>query len=61
MRHAERVETPPSPSIVIPFSRDADFIDRVTAVDQGTLLDQINQKHTRPGSRAALVGLGGAG
>lgn len=61
MAYIERQETPPSPSIVIPFSRDADFVDRVTAVDQGTLLDQINQKRSRPGSRAALVGLGGAG
>ncbi|KAK6063282.1 Kinesin light chain 5 [Seiridium cupressi] len=57
----ERPETPPKPSIVIPFSRDTDFVDRATAVDQGTILDQINQKHTRPGSRTALVGLGGVG
>ncbi|KFA70623.1 hypothetical protein S40285_09275 [Stachybotrys chlorohalonatus IBT 40285] len=57
----ERVETPPCPSIVIQFSRDQDFIDRGTAIDQGTILDQIIQKCRRPGSRTALVGLGGVG
>ncbi|KAI9148643.1 Kinesin light chain [Paramyrothecium foliicola] len=63
----ERVETPPCPSIVIPFSRDQDFVDRgttvnrETTVDQGTIIDQIIQKCRRPGSRTALVGLGGVG
>ncbi|OBT61032.1 hypothetical protein VE03_09628, partial [Pseudogymnoascus sp. 23342-1-I1] len=51
----ERPETPPNPSIVIPFSRDTDFVER------GVLLDQINQKCSVLGSRTALVGLGGAG
>lgn len=51
----ERLETPPNPSIVIPFSRDKDFVER------GTILDLIYEKFTGPGSRAALVGLGGAG
>ncbi|PQE28655.1 hypothetical protein CJF32_00011397 [Rutstroemia sp. NJR-2017a WRK4] len=51
----ERSETPPNPSIVIPFSRDTDFVER------GTLLDQIYQKCTVSGSRTALVGLGGVG
>ncbi|KEY74789.1 hypothetical protein S7711_09922 [Stachybotrys chartarum IBT 7711] len=57
----ERVETPPCPSIVIPFSRDQDFVDRETTVDQGTNINQIIQKCRRPGSRTALVGLGGVG
>ncbi|KAH8701324.1 hypothetical protein GQ44DRAFT_753515 [Phaeosphaeriaceae sp. PMI808] len=51
----ERLETPPPPSIVIPFARDADFVER------GTILDQVHQRCAAPGSRAALVGLGGVG
>jgi hypothetical protein len=51
----ERRETPPNPSIIIPFSRDADFVER------GTILDQIDQKCAVLGSRTALVGLGGVG
>ncbi|KUJ24020.1 uncharacterized protein LY89DRAFT_604339, partial [Mollisia scopiformis] len=51
----ERPETPPNPSIVIPFSRDTDFVER------GTILDQIYQKCAVSGSRTALVGLGGVG
>ncbi|PQE27702.1 hypothetical protein CJF32_00011229 [Rutstroemia sp. NJR-2017a WRK4] len=51
----ERSETPPNPSIVIPFGRDTDFVER------GTILDQIYQKCTVSGSRTALVGLGGVG
>ncbi|KAH7305369.1 P-loop containing nucleoside triphosphate hydrolase protein [Rhexocercosporidium sp. MPI-PUGE-AT-0058] len=50
----ERPETPPNPSIVIPFSRDADFVER-------GMLDQIHQKCAVSGSRTALVGLGGVG
>jgi hypothetical protein len=52
---SDRRETPPPPSIVIPFGRDADFIER------GTTLDQVLQKCAAQGSRAALVGLGGVG
>ncbi|KAL5387729.1 hypothetical protein DPSP01_003521 [Paraphaeosphaeria sporulosa] len=52
---AERPETPPSPSCVLPFRRDPDFVNR------GTLLDQIREKSTAPASRIALVGLGGVG
>ncbi|OCL12963.1 hypothetical protein AOQ84DRAFT_274600, partial [Glonium stellatum] len=48
-------ETPPVPSAVIPFSRDRDF------VEPGTILKQIDQKCVVPGSRTALVGLGGVG
>jgi hypothetical protein len=51
----ERLETPPNPSIVIPFSRDTDFVER------GIILDQIHQKCAVSGSRTALVGLGGVG
>ncbi|KAG4440291.1 hypothetical protein IFR05_004252 [Cadophora sp. M221] len=50
----ERPETPPNPSIVIPFSRDTDFVERA-------ILEQIHQKCAVPGSRTALVGLGGVG
>ena len=51
----ERPETPPSPSILIPFARDTDFVER------GTSLDQIQQRCATPDGRAALVGLGGVG
>jgi hypothetical protein len=51
----ERLETPPNPSVVIPFSRDTDFVER------GIILDQIHQKCAVLGSRTALVGLGGVG
>ncbi|RAR04073.1 TPR-like protein [Stemphylium lycopersici] len=51
----ERRETPPSPSIVIPFARDADFVER------GTTLDQLQQRCAAPDARAALIGLGGVG
>ncbi|KAF1975419.1 putative kinesin [Bimuria novae-zelandiae CBS 107.79] len=50
-----RPETPPCPSIVIPFARDTDFVER------GTTLDQFQQKCAAPDGRAALVGLGGVG
>jgi hypothetical protein len=51
----ERPETPPNPSVVIPFSRDTDFVER------GVILDQIDQKCAVLGSWTALVGLGGVG
>ncbi|CCD34122.1 similar to kinesin light chain [Botrytis cinerea T4] len=43
------------PAALIPFSRDKDFVER------GTILDQIYEKFTASGSRTVLVGLGGAG
>jgi hypothetical protein len=52
---AEQQKTPPSPSAVIPFRRDPGFIE------QGNILDQIHHKCGKPGSRTALVGLGGVG
>ncbi|KAF2023084.1 hypothetical protein EK21DRAFT_105485 [Setomelanomma holmii] len=51
----ERPETPPPPSIVIPFARDADFVER------GTILERVRQRCAASGSRVALVGLGGVG
>ncbi|CAI7666504.1 unnamed protein product [Penicillium palitans] len=51
----ERPETPPSPLSTVPFTRDPDFVRR------DTLLDQIYSKSSVPGSRIALVGLGGVG
>ncbi|KAF1974570.1 TPR-like protein [Bimuria novae-zelandiae CBS 107.79] len=51
----ERRETPPQPSIVIPFARDADFIER------GTLLDKLCKRRALPDARHAIVGLGGVG
>ncbi|KAJ5030679.1 hypothetical protein PSV08DRAFT_358843 [Bipolaris maydis] len=52
---SKRPETPPEPSINVPFPRDPDF------VDHGTLLDQISKRCAAPASRVALVGLGGVG
>ncbi|KAF8849524.1 hypothetical protein BDZ45DRAFT_752696 [Acephala macrosclerotiorum] len=40
----ERPETPPNPSVVIPFSRDTDFVERKT------ILHQIHQKCAASGS-----------
>ncbi|KAJ5560553.1 hypothetical protein N7513_002952 [Penicillium frequentans] len=51
----QRPETPPSPLSTVPFKRDADFVSR------DRLLDQIHEKGLIPGSRIALVGLGGVG
>jgi len=53
--HQERPESPPSPSSIVPFRRDQDFVER------GVLFDQIQQKCAVPGSWTALVGLGGVG
>ncbi|OAQ72193.2 kinesin [Pochonia chlamydosporia 170] len=52
---SEQPETPPNPSILIPFGRDGDFVKREE------LIDQIEHSCGRPGSRTALVGLGGVG
>jgi len=40
---------------MIPFRRDDDFIER------SAIFDQILQRCAVPGSRTALVGLGGVG
>ncbi|CAI7653282.1 unnamed protein product, partial [Penicillium glandicola] len=52
---AERPETPPTPLSTVPFRRDLDFVCR------DSLLDQIDEKISVPGSRIALVGVGGVG
>jgi hypothetical protein len=52
---AERSESLPNPTILIPFSRDRDFVER------RALFDRISRDCGRPGSRTALVGLGGVG
>lgn len=51
----ERPETPPSPLSTVPFTRDPDFVRR------DKLVDQIHEKNSVPGSRIALIGLGGVG
>ncbi|KAF2689002.1 hypothetical protein K458DRAFT_329058 [Lentithecium fluviatile CBS 122367] len=52
---AERPDTPPCPSVVIPFGCDADFVKR------RELFDRLQTTCAVPGSRTALVGLGGVG
>lgn len=52
---SERPKTPPIPFEKIPFSRDADFVNRES------LLAQLHEKVGVPGARVALVGLGGVG
>lgn len=51
----ERLETPPAPLSTVPFRRDPEFVSR------DTLLDEIHRKISAPGSRVALVGIGGVG
>lgn len=60
----KQLESPPEPISTVPFSRDPEFIDRAT------LLDEVNErlsklrsdeKDTNPRSRVAFVGLGGVG
>ncbi|KAK2612316.1 hypothetical protein QQS21_001742 [Conoideocrella luteorostrata] len=51
----ERPETPPHPSILIPFGRDRNFVNR------GETSHQIKHNCCEPGSWTALVGLGGVG
>ncbi|KAK4165213.1 kinesin light chain [Cladorrhinum sp. PSN259] len=46
-------QTPPQPCANIPFSRDPDYVNR------GDILDQIDQRFSKPAARVALVGLGG--
>jgi hypothetical protein len=49
----DKVERP-NPSSTVPFRRDPDFINRDVFLE-------IVQKCAEPGSRTALVGLGGVG
>ncbi|PQE16261.1 hypothetical protein CJF31_00011296 [Rutstroemia sp. NJR-2017a BVV2] len=53
--HLERLETPPNPSLVIPFSHNAEFVVR------RIILNQIYEKCAIFGARTALVGLGVVG
>jgi hypothetical protein len=52
---SERLEPRPEPLSTVPFSHDPDFVSR------DALLDQVHEKASIPGSRIALVGLGGVG
>jgi nucleoside phosphorylase len=45
----------PKAPLIIPFRRNEDFVEREA------LCDQINEQCSAPGSRTALVGLGGVG
>ncbi|KAF9730175.1 hypothetical protein PMIN04_012728 [Paraphaeosphaeria minitans] len=54
-RPPARAETPPQPSIVVPFARDTDFVER------GTILVNLQTRCAAPDSWTALVGLGGVG
>ncbi|KAJ9492707.1 hypothetical protein VN97_g479 [Penicillium thymicola] len=51
----ERPETPTKPLSTVPFAQDQEFVSR------DGLLRQIREKSLIPGSRIALVGLGGVG
>ncbi|KAJ5192536.1 Tetratricopeptide-like helical [Penicillium cf. viridicatum] len=51
----ERLETSTKPLSTVPFAQDEEFVSR------GVLLRQIREKSLIPGSRIALVGLGGVG
>lgn len=48
-----RPETPPSPHLILPFTRDPNFVDRAELALLEQKLDTSN--------RVALVGLGGIG
>ncbi|KAJ6060697.1 hypothetical protein N7444_002551 [Penicillium canescens] len=54
-QHAEISEHCPKPLWTVPFPPDPDFVSREA------LLEQIDEKVSIPGSRIALVGLGGVG
>lgn len=57
----EQPEAPPLPSLMVPFRRDVDFVDRGTSHDDRTLLERIEQQCRPAASRVALMGIGGAG
>ncbi|KAH0558364.1 hypothetical protein GP486_004976 [Trichoglossum hirsutum] len=48
-------EMPPRPTLLVSLRRDLDFVDR------GSLLDQVHQRSSVPGSETTLVGSGGTG
>jgi hypothetical protein len=51
----ELPEPRPEPLSTVPFPHDPEFVSR------HAILDQIHEKASIPGSRIALVGLGGVG
>lgn len=51
----EQPEPRPEPLSTVPFPHDPDFVSR------DALLNQIHEKASIPGSRIALIGLGGIG
>lgn len=53
-RATDQVTSRPIPSSTVPFRRDPHFVDR-------QVLHDINSKIQQPGSRVALIGLGGVG
>jgi hypothetical protein len=55
MSSSELPESRPEPLSTVPFPRDPDFVSR------DAILAQIHEKASIPGSRIALVGLGGVG
>ncbi|KAH7012593.1 putative kinesin [Microdochium trichocladiopsis] len=50
----QRPVTPPSPTAIIPFGRDPDFVDRKE-------IDRVHELCAKPASQTALLGLGGVG
>ncbi len=50
----ERLETPPSPSVLIPFSHDTDFVARGARLEQ---IQQIQQKCAAPGSQTRCISI----
>ncbi|KAH6648299.1 hypothetical protein BKA67DRAFT_521943 [Truncatella angustata] len=52
---SSQTERAPHPSALLPYGRDSDFVER------GEVLNGIHRKCVKPGSRTALVGLGGIG
>ena len=51
----EQHQTPPNPTVVIPFPRDEDFVRR------NILCHLVEDLSAKPDSWVALVGLGGVG
>lgn len=51
----ERPVTPPSPTAIIPFCRDLDFVERKE------IIDRVHQLCANPAAQTALLGLGGVG
>ena len=50
-----REKARPSPSSMVPFPRDPDFVDR------SEIIVRINEGLSQPGARIGLAGIGGVG